>query len=182
MNIELQPGDHAMLTRIAYDKLALVFFRDSTTGRMLRALQKHTTIHQALFMSEYHRRCARDNPSRSSFRNNFGWRFEQHSRIRVIGTTNILKQWDPAFPLRMIVVERERPAVDSMRNILIWNGPLLSEWFHGMSDRMLQRSFEVAESQYIAPRPTDADHEMRYWVRELRHEIEARANGSRRAA
>lgn len=160
-----------------YDALALVLLRDTTTGRMLRSLYKHGHIQQALFMTEYHRRCARTKPSRSSFSNNFGWRLEQHARTRdgqrVMG-------WIPERPLRVIVVEREGPSRDSMRNVLYWSGP--DALLASLSDGRLQQCYEIAERQWIEPRATDAEGEMRSWVIALGDEVSRRSNISGRKA
>lgn len=157
-------------------KVADILFRDTITARMLRLLCLRHRIAKGsvealdpgmtlvAFMAEYHLRCERAKPSRSSFACNFG-RFDSRCARGDIG-----------------VIGREaytsKRAPKSLRNqrltSVCWTGPDLRVLIAHLDNAQLQAAFESMEAQMLNPRLTDPDGEHEAWCQRLKTEIERR--------
>lgn len=163
--------------------LGPIMFADTTTSRMLRLLLERSlasfapdrAITQAAFMREYHLRCERAMPSRSSFTCNFG-RFLVGGTVErplaVIGQELIMTT-SRSSP-RSVGDRKSRHGsgvVPTKRNNLMWVGPSLAEILAGMSALQLRTAIASMESQLAGPRLTDKPDETERWLGYLRDEV-----------
>lgn len=124
-----------------------VFFQDSIAGSMLRTLHACGSMTQADFMTLYHKRCARDNPSRSSFGANFG---RYVKREQAYG--NLWREIDG--PLRCLEHRRTWPG-EVVRYTISWIGLAVSEMVTAMPDKAIDKAENMMER--IATRDDDPD-------------------------
>lgn len=114
---------------------------DTVTARMLRVLYLAGSMTQVDFMREYHRRCARQVPSLSGFRNNFG-----------------------RFIYRTGVITQESIPGAGHRQRLRWSGPSIEEVIGVMSEAQRYKAMTRAEWRISNPRPTDTANENAEWT------------------
>lgn len=167
----------------SWSPLGPILFANTTTARMLRILLERSlasfapdrAITQAAFMREYHLRCERAMPSRSSFTCNFG-RFLVGGTVErplaVIGQELIMTT-SRSSP-RSVGDRKSRHGsgvVPTKRNNLMWVGPSLSEILAGMTALQLRTAIASMESQLADPRLTDKPDETERWLGYLRDEV-----------
>lgn len=160
----------------------MFLFRNTIAARMLRTLAESGTMMQADFMREYHVRCERDRPSRSSFLNNFG-RF-----VRGRGTTRDLVD----CPIDQQWIEGEETKRNGRtrrargRSMLVWAAPTPAKIIESLTDDDLTATYEALDREMVglqkAVRKTDRPEETARWVARCKAEIERRANVRLRAA
>jgi hypothetical protein len=141
-----------------------VFFQDSIVGSMLRTLHVCGSMTQADFMSLYHKRCARDNPSRSSFGANFG---------RYVKREQMYDRWrDNASSLGCLEQRRWAASTAKLRtNTITWIGRSVAEMIGPLDDRAIDRAENAMERIYTR----DDDSESLAYLMVLRMEIRARS-------
>ena len=114
-----------------------VFFEASIAGSMLRTLHACGSMTQADFMTLYHKRCARDNPSRSSFGANFG-RYVKREQMYA----DRWREWD--VPLGCLQQGREG-VHHANRNVITWIGLAMPEMVAILDPKTLDRAENTME-------------------------------------
>lgn len=135
--------------------LARVMFADTVTARMLRQIAEAGSMPQAEFMRIYHVRCARDNPGKSSFQNNFG-RYTRH------GT-----------PLGPPMVQS---GMGSGRLLLTWTAGTPVEILARLTPKEIDRAFSTMESALLTPRDDDDESTTLRWLHLIKNASSAHAN------
>lgn len=172
--------------------LADILFADTVTARMLRRLAAVGSMTQADFMTEYHGRCQRAKPSRSSFGNQFGrytvtWR---GYRLALIAQEQIQPKLGSNGETRMKTtymtvrdgtvvsgwsrIATGREPIRPSRNIVAWIGPRIEDVIDSLNDKDLGAVFERMEYAMLNPRKTDPEDEFTPLVVLLRKKLDLR--------
>lgn len=138
-----------------------VLFGDSISGAMLRTLHTRGSMPQADFMTLYHVRCARSNPGRSSFANNFFRYVLQETRWPDVTQP---RAFDHA--IGCITRRHERSRVT-----LTWARPVLPEILATLDDKAIDKVENTLERITIR----DNDPETLRYLDDVRHEMHCRA-------
>lgn len=140
-----------------------VLFEDTVSARMLRALARAGSMTQAEFMREYHRRCERAKPSRSSFGNNFGRYacYERSPASRVDNTAFVIARGTvPGHPSRGLLRWRAPAPL-----VLVQNLPdAWLERFFVRMERAMQGEGDIKAGTMRSLRASDAPEDFTPWV------------------
>lgn len=136
-----------------------MMLRDTITGRMMRYLADRGEVTQAEFMNEYHRRCERANPSRSSFGNNFG-RFT-YGKFHVIERVYVGRDGRPVAHRRDM--DRRGRFVVKLR----WCGPTPQQVIATLErdPKLHMEASSSMEHMLLDPRTTDDELETYRWLK-----------------
>lgn len=139
----------------------IMFIRDTITGRMLRTLALRGEMPQAEFMDLYHVRCARKNPGRSSFQNNFG----RYVKLRKHGSDHgpTVDRHFPG-PGRCIVQERIDESTRNRLTFTPFSNKLLFDHFTAPEFSRAEQAMERRAIQ-------SGDREDMAWLTAIRAEI-----------
>ena len=167
----------AELPAFDHEEIADRLFGDSVVGRMLRRVCERGSMDQVDVMREYHVRCERPRPSRSSYACQFG-RFStdklDHEIAELARTFGTSPSFHHAWS-RIVLRQIDHPHLRN-RRVVVWRGPHWTEILRRISDASLEDHFVALEAQMLDPRKTDSVDDTRLWLMRVRAEQEHRSN------